>query len=58
MGVFEYAGGSFAGARKDPNVDEYERRERMRKNYRSPAWETFAELGEGRGLSLCMPTIG
>ncbi|EEH22330.2 hypothetical protein PABG_04541 [Paracoccidioides brasiliensis Pb03] len=30
--------------------DEFARRERLRKNYRSPIEETVAQLGEGRGI--------
>ena len=52
LGIFDYTGGSLQGSGKDPTVDEFEKREKMRKNYRSPAEETFAELGEGRGR-LC-----
>jgi hypothetical protein len=53
LGVFDYTGGSLRGPGRDPTVDEFERRESMRKNYRSPAEQTFAELGEGRGW--CFP---
>lgn len=51
LGVFQYTGGNLRGRGQDPDVDEFERRESMRKNYRSPGWETLAELGEGRGMS-------
>ena len=37
------------GYEKDPNVDEYERKEALRKNRRRPIQETVDELGEGRG---------
>ncbi|KAL1959885.1 hypothetical protein VTO42DRAFT_1030 [Malbranchea cinnamomea] len=50
LGTFQYAGGSLGGSGIDPDVDEFDRRETMRKNYRSPGWETLAELGEGRGI--------
>lgn len=50
LGTFEYTGGSLSGYNKDPNEDEFERRERLRKNYRSKGEETIAELGEGRGM--------
>lgn len=33
-------------------MDEFERLEKLRKAYRTPAEETFAELGEGRGMWL------
>ncbi|KAL4921634.1 hypothetical protein BDW62DRAFT_208220 [Aspergillus aurantiobrunneus] len=50
MGVFEYTGGSLLGRKKDPNVDEFERREQLRTQWRTPGEQTLAELGEGRGL--------
>lgn len=49
MGVYDYTGGSLRGYEKDPNVDEVDRREFLRKNVRRPIWETIQELGEGRG---------
>ena len=49
QGVFDYTGGKFSGYDKDPNVDEYERKEALRKNRRRPIQETLEELGEGRG---------
>lgn len=50
MGIFEYTGGSLWGYNtRDPNVDEFERSEKLRKTYRSPAEQTVQELGEGRG---------
>jgi hypothetical protein len=49
MGVYDYTGGSLTGYAKDPNVDEIDRREFLRKNVRRPIWETIQELGEGRG---------
>ncbi|CCC05375.1 unnamed protein product [Sordaria macrospora k-hell] len=42
--------GALAGATRDPNVDEYERKEAMRLNRRRPIEETLAEVGEGRGI--------
>lgn len=51
LAAFEYTGGSLWGKGKDPNVDKYEQLERLRKNYRTPAEQTIAELGEGRGKS-------
>ncbi|PYI15736.1 NADH-ubiquinone oxidoreductase [Aspergillus japonicus CBS 114.51] len=50
LGAFEYTGGSFFGQRRDPNVDEFERRERIRTAYRTSGEETLAQLGEGRGI--------
>lgn len=49
QGVFDYTGGKFSGYDKDPNVDEYERKEALRMNRRRPIQETLEELGEGRG---------
>ena len=49
QGAFDYTGGKFSGYDKDPNVDEYERKEALRKNRRRPIQETLEELGEGRG---------
>ncbi|KAK0517386.1 hypothetical protein JMJ35_000541 [Cladonia borealis] len=50
QGVFDYGGGKFSGYDKDPNVDEYERKEYLRKNRRRPIQETLEQLGEGRGI--------
>ncbi|KAF6219371.1 hypothetical protein HO133_005197 [Letharia lupina] len=49
QGAFDYTGGKFSGYDKDPNVDEYERKEALKKNRRRPIQETLEELGEGRG---------
>ena len=51
QGAFDYTGGKFSGYEKDPNVDEYERKEYLRKNRRKPIQETLEQLGEGRGRS-------
>lgn len=48
QGLFTYGGG-IDGDQRDPNVDEYERKERLRKERRMPIEETIRELGEGRG---------
>ncbi|KAL2045626.1 hypothetical protein N7G274_002054 [Stereocaulon virgatum] len=50
QGVFDYTGGKFSGYDKDPKVDEYERKESLRKNRRRPIQEILDELGEGRGV--------
>lgn len=50
MGVFNFTGGRFTGFEKDPELDEFERKQQMRKNRRRPIEETIAELGEGRGI--------
>lgn len=52
QGVFAYGGGGLEGYQKDPNVDEYERKERLRKERRRPIDETLRELGEGRGRAI------
>lgn len=54
MSAYEFTGGSLFGYSKDKNVDEYERRTQLRKNFQSPAEQTIAELGEGRG-TLTLP---
>ncbi|KAI9757659.1 MAG: hypothetical protein M4579_003384 [Chaenotheca gracillima] len=50
LGAFDYTGGVLSGYTKDPTVDEYERKENLRKNRRRPIQETVSELGEGRGI--------
>jgi hypothetical protein len=52
MGAFEYTGGSLWGYKKDTDIDEFERREKLRKAYRTPGEQTLAELGEGRGMFI------
>ena len=58
QGVFDYTGGKLSGYDKDPHVDEYERKEKLRRDRRKPIQETLEELGEGRGMSnsLSEPT--
>lgn len=54
--AFEFTGGSLAGKGHGTEEDEFDRRERLRKNFRTPIEETVAQLGEGRGihpLRLC-----
>ena len=55
LGAFDYSGGVLSGWNQDPEEDEYERKEKLRKNRRRPIGETIEELGEGRGeiLSPC-----
>ncbi len=48
MGAFEFTGGSLSG-NKDKTLDEFERKEQLRKNRRRPIEETLSEIGEGRG---------
>jgi hypothetical protein len=52
LSTFEYTGGSLTGYAKDPDVDEFERKEQLRKNKRRPIQETIDELGEGRGIYI------
>lgn len=49
LGAYDYTGGRLTGYRKDPAVDEFARKEYLRKNRRRPIEETIAEVGEGRG---------
>lgn len=52
MTVFDYTGGSLRGVKTEvEGMDEYERKEYLRKNRRRPIEETIADLGEGRGIS-------
>jgi len=50
MAAFDYGGGALTGYKRDPEVDEFDRKQELRKNRRRPIEETIAELGEGRGL--------
>ena len=50
LGTFDYTGGVLTGYEKDPNVDEYDRKEQLRRNRRRPIQETLDDLGEGRGI--------
>jgi hypothetical protein len=53
MTAFEYTGGSLFGYKKDTSVDEFDRRQQLRKAFQTPGEQTVAELGEGRGMSIC-----
>lgn len=55
LGTFDYTGGVLTGYSKDPEVDEYERKEMLRRNRRRPIQETVTELGEGRGMTFPVP---
>ncbi|KAL3426219.1 Tim17/Tim22/Tim23 family protein [Phlyctema vagabunda] len=50
LGAFDYTGGRLTGYMKDPAVDEFDRKEELRKNRRRPIQETIEQLGEGRGI--------
>lgn len=49
LATFDYTGNSLRGYGRNPEVDEFDRREQLRLNRRRPIEETLAELGEGRG---------
>lgn len=51
MSAYDYTGGRLSGYEKDPEVDEFERKEYMRRNKRRPIEQTVEELGEGRGTT-------
>lgn len=50
LGAYDYTGGALTGYKRDPEMDEFERKENLRKNRRRPIEETIIELGEGRGI--------
>ncbi|OIW26513.1 hypothetical protein CONLIGDRAFT_475820 [Coniochaeta ligniaria NRRL 30616] len=50
LAVFDYTGNSLKGARKSQELDEFDRKEYLRKNRRRPLEETLAEVGEGRSI--------
>lgn len=50
LSTFDFCGHALTGYNKDPNVDDFERKQFLRKNYRKPAEQTFEEIGEGRGI--------
>ena len=52
QGVFDYTGAKFTGYDRDPQMDEYARKEALRANKRRPIQETLSELGEGRGIHI------
>jgi hypothetical protein len=55
MFAFDYTGGSLFGYSRDKTEDEFDRRTKLRKAFQTPAEQTFAELGEGRGTFSPMP---
>lgn len=50
LGAYDYTGGALTGYRKDPEMDEFDRKEALRKNRRRPIDQTISEIGEGRGM--------
>lgn len=57
MGAFEFTGGSLWGYNRGSTEDEFDRRQQLRKAYRTSGEETVAQLGEGRGKSICGPCV-
>jgi hypothetical protein len=53
LSAYDYTGGSLRGFKKDRELDDFERKEALRKNRRRPIEETLSELGEGRGMQIC-----
>jgi hypothetical protein len=51
LGAYDYTGGALTGYKRNPEMDEFERKELLRKNRRRPIEQTISELGEGRGMS-------
>ncbi|KAK1766450.1 Tim17/Tim22/Tim23/Pmp24 family-domain-containing protein [Phialemonium atrogriseum] len=50
LAVYEYTGGALSGSTRDKEVDEFERKEYLRRNRRRPLEETIADVGEGRSI--------
>ncbi|KAH6677507.1 hypothetical protein B0J14DRAFT_651402 [Halenospora varia] len=50
MAAYDFTGGNLRGPKKDEEMDEFERKQQMRKNRRIPIEETISQLGEGRGI--------
>lgn len=52
LAAFDYTGGALKGKNSEDNgMDEFEKKEHIRRNRRRPIEETLAEIGEGRGKS-------
>jgi hypothetical protein len=49
LGAYDYTGGALTGFKKNNEIDEFERKQELRKNRRRPIEQTISELGEGRG---------
>lgn len=49
LGAYDFTGGRLKGWNRDPEQDEFERKQAIRQNRRRPVEETIAEVGEGRG---------
>ncbi|KAI1636138.1 NADH-ubiquinone oxidoreductase-like protein [Biscogniauxia mediterranea] len=50
LSTLEYTGGGLRGKRQASELDEYDRKEALRKNRRRPITETIENIGEGRGI--------
>jgi hypothetical protein len=48
LSVMDYTGRSIKGSRQTQELEEFDRKEYLRKNRRRPLEETIAEVGEGR----------
>lgn len=55
LAVWDYTGGLRGRRPEVEGLDEFDRREQMRKNRRRPTEETVANLGEARGKSVFSP---
>ena len=49
LAAYDYTGANLRGYDKDADLDEFERKQAIRKNRRRPIEETISQLGEGRG---------
>ncbi|RKU45571.1 hypothetical protein DL546_006966 [Coniochaeta pulveracea] len=50
LSVMDYTGRSIKGNRQTQDLEEFDRKEYLRKNRRRPLEETIAEVGEGRSI--------
>ncbi|KAF2155380.1 hypothetical protein K461DRAFT_276594 [Myriangium duriaei CBS 260.36] len=50
LGAFNYTGGKMSGWDRDADMDEYDRKQMLRRSRRRPVEDTIAEIGEGRGI--------
>lgn len=57
LAAFDYTGSSIRGYDKDADLDEFERKQAIRKNRRRPIEETISQLGEGRGRRVSQQSI-
>lgn len=49
LAAFNFTGGKISGWDREAGVDEYDRKQMLRKNRRRPMEQTIEEIGEGRG---------